>query len=262
MIKFVLLLTLFATSVFALRNFKVRGRNNQQRNYARKTASIGDFTELCPCALGALAKMDRIIRKHHVQSVTQPITDVMRDIEAVAHACTQQDECRCPDGYKKSADGFSCFLVSDEEVTCADANTICEEEFGGKLAVAKSEKALMSLANFLQTYRPNSNDFYWIGLSYNTTVGGSPIWKWADGSKADYDVTKGFTNTPPNVKKSLINFSGEDNVPIERVAISKEMEGARWKQEMCGMNYANNKQAQHPYICEYTMFKVQVMSQL
>lgn len=261
MIRIVLLVTIMAaTSVLAIRGRPRPWANSGARRALPKRRE--DFTKLCPCALAALSQMDRILRKHHAQSVTQPISSVMKEIQNVAHACTTRDDCRCPEGYTKSDDGFSCYSISEEDVTCNDAKTICEEEFGGKLAVAKSREALLDLAKFIKKNKPDSEEFYWIGLSYNTTIGGTPIWKWSDGSKADYAVTKGLKNSPPSVKKSLINFSGGENLPIERVAISSKLEGARWRQETCGSNYLNEDQAHHPYICEYTMFKVQILSEL
>lgn len=36
--------------------------------------------------------------------------------------CTVQEECRCPEGYMKTADGFSCLLIADEKVVCSDAS--------------------------------------------------------------------------------------------------------------------------------------------
>ena len=41
----------------------------------------------------------------------------------------------------------------------------CQMEFEGQLAVAKSEKALMSLAQFISNNEKNYGEFYWIGLS-------------------------------------------------------------------------------------------------
>lgn len=251
---YVLLVAIAAAQIFAAA---------ASRPWPRRTLPRGrqDFTQLCPCALGALAKMDRILRKHHAQSITQPISDVMQEIREVAQACTVRDECRCPEGFHKSADGFSCYMISDEDVTCADANSVCEDEWGGRLAVAKSQESLMTLAKFIHQMKPQGDRFYWIGLSYNATAGGSPLWTWADGSKAAYDVTKTLRKTPVGAKKSLINFVGDDQMPIERVAISKQLKGARWKQEVCGSNMYNSKQASHPFICEYTMFKVQILSE-
>ena len=53
-------------------------KQQQRRNKFR------DVTELCPCAIFALSQMDRILRKHHADAMTKPISDVMEDIEAVA----------------------------------------------------------------------------------------------------------------------------------------------------------------------------------
>jgi len=249
--KLVLLLLIFMTSQLVL------GKINRMRPAARRRPR--DFTKMCPCALNALRQMDRILRKHHASSVTKPISDVMKQIEKVAYDCTKQSDCKCPDGYQKTPDGFSCYLISEEKVPCADANTICQMEFEGQLAVAKSEKALMSLAQFISDNDKNDGDFYWIGLSYNTTIGNSPVWKWSDGSKAKYEVTKELDSKPASVKKSLLNFIGGD-VPIERVAISKDMEGARWRQEECGVK-RGGEVSMHHYVCEYTMFKVEILSE-
>merc|ERR1719322_812994 len=144
----------------------------------------------CPCALSALAQMDRILRKHHADSVTKPINTLMSSLEKVAKDCTVQEECRCPEGYMKTADGFSCLLIADEKVVCSDASKICEEEFDGRLAVAKDQESLDKLAKFIDTVRPENDEFHWIGLSYNTTIGDSPLWRWEDGFKVEYEVTE------------------------------------------------------------------------
>ena len=49
-------------------------------------------------------------------------------------------------------------------------------------------------------------------------------------------------------KISLYSFIGGD-VPIERVAISKDMEGARWRQEECGVK-RGGEVSMHHYVCE------------
>ncbi|XP_078495522.1 CD94/NKR-P1-like protein [Ciona intestinalis] len=216
---------------------------------------------LCPCARAALYDMQEALTNYteEVNSANPPnLNDVIGNIKRIAYNCTKQPTCQCPEGYFKTSDGYNCLKISDEELDCDAATTACSSDMNARLAVAKDHRGLTKLADYIRELDPSDEEFYWIGLSYNRTNGGLPVWTWEDGSAASYEITR---NLRSNVRKNLlriVDVTDGARQPLERVVISKDYTGNFWKQEMCGVARGRTQVARHKYICEFMMFKVEI----
>ncbi|CAK8697781.1 uncharacterized protein LOC143449788 isoform X2 [Clavelina lepadiformis] len=219
------------------------------------------WLSLCNCSKPALQRMQSVLAEYSsgLSSSDPPSLDkAIERIKTIAHDCTKLPECRCPEGYFKTKDGYNCLKISAEEMDCNEAMNICSQDKNARLAVAKDKKHLTKLADYIREVDPNDEDFYWIGLSYNHINDGVPVWTWEDGSAASYDITRKLKN---NYKKNLLQIIDINDAPgqaIERVAISKDYQGARWKQETCSTSQRGSQIAKHKYICEFVMFKVEI----
>uniref|UniRef100_H2ZJR9 C-type lectin domain-containing protein n=1 Tax=Ciona savignyi TaxID=51511 RepID=H2ZJR9_CIOSA len=235
--------------------------NNGINDVETRRGSSKEWMSLCPCARAALHDMQQTLANYtnEVQSANPPnLNDVIANIKNIAYNCTKQPGCQCPEGYFKTRDGYNCLKISDQELDCDAATTACSSDMNARLAVAKDHRGLTKLADYIRDYDPTGDEFYWIGLSYNRTNGGIPVWKWEDGSSASYDITR---NLRSNVRKNLLRIVDvTDNArqPLERVVISKDYTGNFWKQEMCGVARGRTRVARHKYICEFMMFKVEI----
>lgn len=225
-----------------------------------------NWMKLCKCVKPALRKMQAAV-VDYTEKVTKgnvkrssnykppALDEVIGKIKKIAYDCTKQPQCRCPKGYFKTNDGYHCLKISSSPVTCQEAVDACEKDVNARLAVAKDHEKLTDLADYIREIDPTDNSFYWIGLSYNRTDGGIPLWTWEDGTVASYSITKDLKNP---VKKTLqLTILNPDETPraIERVAISKNYRGTHWRQETC---LKRDFQVKHKYICEFLMFKVQI----
>lgn len=225
-----------------------------------------DWMKLCKCVKPALRKMQATIAgytekvsrgniKRNSNYKAPALDEVIAKIKKIAHDCTKQPQCRCPKGYFKTNDGYHCLKISNEPVSCQEAVEACGKNANSRLAVAKDHVKLTDLADYIREIDPTDNSFYWIGLSYNHTDGGVPVWTWEDGSAASYSITKGLKNSVKKTVQLTILNSEEPPKAIERVAISKNYKGTHWKQETC---LDRDLAVKHKYICEFLMFKLQI----
>nr|XP_039249872.1 uncharacterized protein LOC120327607 [Styela clava] len=262
--KYFILLCLVVSATEASRD---RDNNRRGKLEAEKIADNNEpnWMKLCRCAKPALRKMQAAITEYTKQvsmgnvkrsSNYRPpaLNDVIEKVTKIAYDCTKQPQCRCPEGYFKTNDGYHCLKISNNRVSCQEAVNECSKDVNARLAVAKDHERLTDLADYIREIDPTDESFYWIGLSYNRTDGGIPIWTWDDGTKASYAITRDLKNM---VKKSLhLSMStGETTRALERVAISKNYRGTHWKQETCVDESFGVK---HKYICEFLMFKVHI----
>ena len=166
--------------------------------------------------------------------------------------CTKRPECRCPDGYFKTIDGMECLRIGRELVDCAEAEQICANDFNARLAVAKDSTRLVRLSDVLRQ-TGNNDDYFWLGLAYNRTEYGMPMWKWSDHTYLTQDMKRHMELTEPFKKSAqlrMIELGGVTG-PIERVAINSGYKGKTWQQESClSDGRYGSQRALHKYICE------------
>lgn len=217
---------------------------------------------LCPCAEHALKDINLQLRKYSYIKKTQPklapsVEQLVDEIKDVAYNCTKRPECKCPEGYFKTTDGLECLRIGREPVDCMTAKNICSNDFNSRLALVKDPKRLTRLSDVLRQ-TGHHDDFFWIGLSYNRTKFGVPMWQWEDGTFVNQNMKKSFDLTN-DVKKAglrMMEIGGLNEGPLERVAINARYQGKHWQQESC--QAGDVKRAMHKYICEFLMFKVNI----
>lgn len=222
---------------------------------------------LCPCAEDALREIQKTLRdhkkKHNSQLKSPQVASLVDDIKEIAYECTRQAECRCPEGYFKTVDGLECLRISRDKVTCQEAERSCENDYNARLAIAKDPKRLSRLSDILRQ-TGHMNEPHWIGLSYNRTDHGLPVWQWSDGSRLNSGMSgKMGLDQYIDVKKSasqlrMVQFSDNKDLKLERVAINGNYQGEYWKQQSCIPDNEGDEVPEYNYICEFFMFKVDI----
>lgn len=238
---------------------------SERLNYeTEEEAGLKKIRALCPCADSALEGMALAMYQYQDDQRNNPgktsVDDLVKQIKSIAHECTSRPECRCPEGYFKTADGSECLKFSDEPATCIEAEKACSADFNSRLAIAKDQERLDKIAGIMDEIG-DQNDYYWIGLSYNKTNADGAEWRWSDGNKASGDIVKDLNN---QLKKSgfqantyTLDIDLGDGYPLERVAVSGNYHGKVWKHESCRAR-GQNGPPKHRYICEFMMFKVRI----
>jgi len=219
--------------------------------------------DLCPCSQTALSDIQYTLEKSSYMKAIRANNDedvalLVSEIKNIAYNCTKRPECRCPDGYFKTIDGMECLRIGRELVDCAEAEQICANDFNARLAVAKDSTRLVRLSDVLRQ-TGNNDDYFWLGLAYNRTEYGMPMWKWSDHTYLTQDMKRHMELTEPFKKSAqlrMIELGGVTG-PIERVAINSGYKGKTWQQESClSEGPYGSQRALHKYICEFMMFKV------
>jgi hypothetical protein len=222
---------------------------------------------LCPCADSALENMAVAMYAYKNAQQVNPneqneISKLVQTIKDIAYECTRRPECRCPEGYYKTRDGTECLKFSEVDEDCEGAERACADDFNSRLAIAKDHRQLTKIADIMSEQDPFGMNYYWIGLSYNRTQAGLPVWTWVDGTRASSAIS-GDLNM--DVKKSgvgdtrILDIEQGVPFPVERVAISSngKYHGKVWKHESCRASGYHGP-PKHRYICEFLMFKVKI----
>jgi len=220
--------------------------------------------DLCPCADQALESMALEMHTYQDQQRKDPsktsVDQLVANIKEIAYECTRRPECRCPEGYFKTKDGTECLKFSTQPADCTEAERACSADFNSRLAIARDHARLTKIADIMQDHG-DEDDFYWIGLSYNRTSAGVPVWTWIDGTIAGTAIQSDLNM---DVKKSgltadtrMLDIERGVPFPVERVAISTKHHGKVWKHESCRASGVSGP-PKHKYICEFMMFKVKI----
>jgi len=236
---------------------------SERLNYeSSEEAGLKRIRELCPCADTALEGMALAMYQYQDDQRNNPgktsVDDLVRQIKTIAHECTARPECRCPEGYFKTRDGTECLKFSEEPANCIEAERACSADFNSRLAIAKDQERLDKIATIMDEIG-ETDEYYWIGLSYNKTNDEGAEWRWSDGNKASGAIVNDLNM---QLKKSradtrMLDIDVGDGYPIERVAVSSQYHGKVWKHESCRARGANGPPT-HKYICEFMMFKVRI----
>lgn len=226
-------------------------------------SNLRQLRSLCPCADQALEQMAVEMYTYQDRQRTNPgetsVDSLVKSIKDIAYECTRRPECRCPDGYFKTKDGTECLKFADVPADCTEAERACSDDFNSRLAIARDHARLTKIADIMKEHG-DPEDYYWIGLSYNRTMSGVPIWTWVDGATASSAIQSDLNL---DLKKAALSDTRmldiEQGVPypVERVAISAKHHGKVWKHESCRASGADGP-PKHKYICEFMMFKVKI----
>lgn len=233
--------------------------------YEDEESNLKRIRSLCPCADQALESMAMAMYRYRDFQSKNPeqqpnVSKLVGQIKEIAYECTRRPECRCPDGYFKTKDGTECLKFAEVDADCTDAEKACADDFNSRLAIAKDHTRLTKIADVMKDINPSGNDYYWIGLSYNRTAAGMPVWTWVDGTRASTEISSDLN---VDLKKSGITRiidivdGGKEEAPIERVAISSKYHGKVWRHESCRAHGLEGP-PKHKYICEFMMFKVKI----
>lgn len=227
-------------------------------------SNLKRIRELCPCADQALEAMAFEMHTYQIKQRSNPgettVDQLVKNIKEIAYECTRRPECRCPEGYLKTKDGTECLKFSDEPADCGEADRACSADFNSRLAIARDHARLTKIADIMQEHS-GPDDYYWIGLSYNRTMAGMPVWTWVDGSRAtsaiQSDLNMDLKKAGINSDTRMLDIEQGVPYPVERVAISSKHHGKVWKHESCRAQ-GQNGPPKHKYICEFMMFKVKI----
>lgn len=244
--------------------FAVSATTQLERNLPlEEESNLRRLRSLCPCADQALETMALEMYSYQDKQRTNPgevsVDSLVTSIKDIAYECTRRPECRCPEGYFKTTDGTECLKFSDEAADCTEAERACSDDFNSRLAIARDHARLTKIADIMQEHG-SQDDFYWIGLSYNRTVQGLPVWTWVDGTTAANSIQSDLNL---DIKKAgmadtrMLDIEQGVPYPVERVAISRKHHGKVWKHESCKASGSAGP-PKHKYICEFMMFKVKI----
>lgn len=244
----------------------VQATTSLERNLPlEEESTLRKLRSLCPCADQALESMALEMYKYQDQQRTNPgetsVDNLVQNIKDIAYECTRRPECRCPEGYFKTHDGTECLKFSSEPADCTEAERACNDDFNSRLAIARDHARLTKIASIMQEHG-SPDDYYWIGLSYNRTMSGVPVWTWVDGTTAantiqndlNLDIKKSASNV---LSTRMLDIEQGVPYPVERVAISSKHHGKVWKHESCRASGTTGP-PKHKYICEFMMFKVKI----
>jgi hypothetical protein len=226
-------------------------------------SNLRRLRSLCPCADQALESMALEMYSYQDKQRTNPgqvsVDQLVKTIKDIAYECTRRPECRCPEGYFKTRDGTECLKFSEVPADCTEAERACSDDFNSRLAIARDHARLTKIADIMQEHG-GPDDYYWIGLSYNRTMQGVPVWTWVDGTTATNAIQSDLNM---DLKKAglgdtrMLDIEQGVPYPVERVAISSKHHGKVWKHESCRASGPSGP-PKHKYICEFMMFKVKI----
>lgn len=240
----------------------VKATTEMERNLpVEEESNLRKLRGLCPCADQALEAMALEMFSYQEKQISSPgaqtVDALVKNIKDIAYECTRRPECRCPEGYFKTKDGTECLKFSEAPADCTEAERACSDDFNSRLAIARDHERLTKIADIMKDHG-SDDEYYWIGLSYNRTMSGMPVWTWVDGQQAASAIQADLNL---DLKKSadtrMLDIEQGVPYPVERVAISSKHHGKVWKHESCKASGPVGP-PKHKYICEFMMFKVKI----